>query len=674
MVRLFVWALAGAAFSSQPALAQSAPETADQTPDRITITASRAAQNVDQSIIAVSVTGEAEIKAVSAHHPAELLNRTPGVLLHRGNGAEHLTSIRSPILTGGAGAGSFLYLEDGVPMRAAGFSNINGLFEGLSDFAGGLEVVRGPGSALYGSNAQHGLINILTPDPSAAAPYVQVEAGSYGRYRGQGLWSDQSSLAAISATHEDGWRDEASLDRVAALLRTDGQSGNINWQATLALISLNQETAGFVRGERAYEDEALSQTNSDPEAFRDASAVRAAVRLDGPLNGDWSWTLIPYARSNQMDFAMHFLPSEALEESGHSSAGLLAAMSRTFDGGDIRIGADYERTQGTLSETQFRPTIFSYVQGDHYDYTVDAGVFALYSQARWQISGALSLQAGARYEHTAYDYDNHLASDTIGRTKRIADRSDNFDTFTPHFGALWQTGDHTHIHARLARGVRAPQTTDLYRLQINQEIDEIEPETLDSFELGYRHSFENGARIELTGFVMAKDHVFFRDADGFNVTDGKTRHHGIEFDAHFPFSETISFDVGGIWASHQYDFYRSVGRSSEVIAKGNDVDTAPRWIWNAQMNWQISEEWRASLEWAHVGAYFTDAANDHSYDGHDLLTLRARYAVTDRVEIFGSVRNLLDQRYAERADFAFGSDRYFPGEPRGVSIGVRVVG
>jgi len=48
------------------------------------------------------------------------------------------------VLTGGAGAGSFLYLEDGVPLRAAGFANVNGLFEGGTEFANSLDVLKGP--------------------------------------------------------------------------------------------------------------------------------------------------------------------------------------------------------------------------------------------------------------------------------------------------------------------------------------------------------------------------------------------------------------------------------------------------------------------------------------------------------------------------------------------------
>ena len=105
----------------------------------------------------------------------------PGVFIHRNNGQDHLTAIRSPVLTGGAGAGSFLYLEDGVPLRAAGFANVNGLFESMSEFAGGMEVIRGPGSVLYGSNAVHGLINVLTPAPfDDAGAVISLSAGSFG--------------------------------------------------------------------------------------------------------------------------------------------------------------------------------------------------------------------------------------------------------------------------------------------------------------------------------------------------------------------------------------------------------------------------------------------------------------------------------------------------------------
>ncbi|WP_421789749.1 TonB-dependent receptor [Hyphobacterium sp.] len=652
----------------------SAPAFAE---DVITVTGDRSGETLNETALPVTVFDATELVETGAQHPAELINQAPGAFLHRGNGAEHLTAIRSPVLTGGAGAGSFLYLEDGIALRAAGFSNVNGLFEALSGLAGGVEVVRGPGPALYGSNALHGLIHFRTPDPGSAPDYLELEAGFFGRVRSSAMGvirgQQADTLIGLAGQHEDGWRADAGLDRLEGLIRADGRAGEIDWRFTLAAISLNQETASFIRGANAFEDLAVARSNPDPEAFRDAYAVRGSLRLEGALDAPWRWTLTPYARANAMDFRMHFVPSEALEESGHASIGVQSALVRETAAGRITLGADIERTQGYLIETQERPTIFSFVQGDHYDYEVTATVAALYAQTRQTLSDRLTLQAGARLETTRFEYDNFLPANTVGRFLRLPDRSDDFTVLTPHIGLVWQVDENAVLFGRLARGSRAPQTAELYRLQAGQIIDEIEPEVLDSAELGYRRQFAGGGRIELVGFVMRKTNVFFRDADGINVTNGATRHHGIEFDLAWPLTDRLDVQLTGTWAEHEYDFTRNVGNASEVITEGNRIDTAPEWLWNARLRWQATDTLSGALEWVHVGDYFTNAANTRNYGGHDLLNLRARWAVTHQVEFFGTIRNVTDERYAERADFAFGSDRYFPGEERAVSVGVRVV-
>ena len=599
----------------------------------------------------------------------------PGVRLNRGNGAEHLTAIRSPVLTGGAGAGSFLYLEDGIPLRAAGFANVNGLLEALNGLSSGVEVVRGPGSALQGSNGLHGVINSLTPSPTDTASEFEFELGSFGRRRGRLVITRPgdavSALIAIAGQHEDGWRDEAGLDRVEALVRIDGETPRFDWRATAALVTLQQETAGFVRGSDAYRDLDLVRRNADPEAFRNARALRLALSLNGQAHARTQWHVTSYLRANEMDFLMHFVPSEALERSGHASAGVQTSLARRTGQGEWVIGADVEASTGSLRETQSRPTIFSFVQGEHYDYTVDSALTALYGQGHWALSEALRLQAGLRLERVQYDYDNRLTDNVIGRYQRVADRSDDYDLVLPHVGASWQVDPSSHVVTRLARGARAPQTAELYRLQPGQVIEGIEPETLDSFEIGYRRGSE---RLDwsVTAFAMQKRNVFFRDADGFNVTGGQTRHHGLELALEWQASSSLTLNLAGSWARHLYDFDQPVTTDSETIRAGAEIDTAPQWMWNARAQWQPSARFSGELEWSHMGRYFTDAGNLHTYDGHDLVHLRVRYQWREGVEVFGAIRNLLDTRYAERADFAFGSDRYFPGEGRGVSLGVRM--
>ena len=69
----------------------------------------------------VSALSAEEIAAIGATHINETLGRVPGVWVARGSGQEHLTAIRSPVYAGLGACGEFLYLEDGIPIRPAGF-------------------------------------------------------------------------------------------------------------------------------------------------------------------------------------------------------------------------------------------------------------------------------------------------------------------------------------------------------------------------------------------------------------------------------------------------------------------------------------------------------------------------------------------------------------------------
>lgn len=642
------------------------------------VSAARSPQARDASAVPVAVIDANAIADTGAQHMAELLNRAPGVYIHRGNGAEHLTAIRSPVLSAGAGAGSFLYLEDGISLRAPAFANINGLFEAVDELADRIEIIRGPGGAVYGSNALHGLVNVITPDPAVAGRRVEMEIGSYGRARltaeAGGLTGPGSAYIGLTVRSEDGWRDDASLLRTGLQARLDRDTGATRWSLRASMIHLEQETATFVNGFEAYRDEALSRRNANPEAFRDASAYRMSLHADHTLSGRWSLSGAVYARSNDMAFRLHFLPSRALEFTGHDSIGAQSALTWRGGSGNFTLGADGEWTRGYLIEDQTLASFGQFPQGIHYDYEVEALTGAVFAMGRQALSDTLELEGGARLETTRLDYTNNTADGVIGRFLRLPDRSDSFTTFAPHAGLVWRFADDWRAFARAARGVRAPQTDELYRLQPGQEIDAIEPEVLDSLEAGLRLSRPGGLTVELTVFTMVKRNVFFRDADGLNVTDGRTTHEGVELEGVWPVTDTLTLSGALTWAVHRYDFDRPVSQAFEVIERGNRVDTAPEWLWNLRAGWRPVDTLRLEAEWVHVGEYFADAANDAVYAGHHLVNLRGAVQVREGVELFASLRNAANTRYAERADFAFGGYRYFPGEPRSVSLGVRVRG
>lgn len=175
---------------------------------------------------------------------------------------------------------------------------------------------------------------------------------------------------------------------------------------------------------------------------------------------------------------------------------------------------------------------------------------------------------------------------------------------------------------------------------------------------------------------MEKSNFFFRDADGFNVSDGRTRHAGAEADVLAQLTNSLTFEGSAAYGRHTYRFDRpvqSTPQASENIRLGDDVDTSPRWITNARLVWSPdASPFAAEVEWVRLGRYFADAANAALYPGHDVINLRGSWRFDGGVEAYAALRNAANTFYAERADFAFGEDRYFPAEGRVLTIGVRI--
>jgi len=650
--------------------------------DEVVVTGERRARAAAEAAFSVSTLDGDEVIRLSADHPAEALNRSAGVLIHRGNGQEHLTAIRSPVLTGGAGAGSFLYLEDGVPLRSAGFANVNELLEAHTEIAGRIEVVRGPSGAAYGANAIHGVINVITRDPTDDFGFlIDTSADTVGRIKGRAFFSDERGahgfFAGVSILDDPGYRDDSGADQQKISLRHVWTGARTSISTTFAGFNLNQETAGFVEGPSAYLDETLRRRNANPNSFRDAKGARLSSRIDAELAEGLTLSLTPFVRWNDMRFLLHFFPSQALETNGHWSVG---AQNALYWDRDERLaviaGLDLEYTKGNLSEIQTIATIGTFTQGTHYDYEIEAVSLSPFVSATIELAPRLKATAAGRLDYTRYDYRNLTATGVVGRFLRPPSREDQFTTVSPKFSLAYDGGD-ALVYTSYARGARPPQTTDLYRLQINQTVDPARPETIDAFELGVK-GVRGPFRYEVAGYFMWKRNFFFRDADGFNVNNGRTRHVGGEAEIGVDLPAGFSLDGQASHGRHTYRFDRpvlSLPQASETISFGDDVDTAPRWIAGARLRWQSADErLQTELEWLHLSRYFLDAANTAVYPGHDLLHLRAQWTVTERIALTFALRNALNRLYAERGDFAFGNERYFPGEERTASFGLRIDG
>jgi outer membrane receptor protein involved in Fe transport len=220
------------------------------------------------------------------------------------------------------------------------------------------------------------------------------------------------------------------------------------------------------------------------------------------------------------------------------------------------------------------------------------------------------------------------------------------------------------LYANASVGFRPPEMTELYRLQRGQSVADLDSERIEGYELGLKLA-RGDWRADIAGFDMRKSNVILRESSGYNVSDGRTSHEGIEYQLSWQALDSLRASLGGTYARHRYRFSRAV-EGGETITSGDDVDTAPRELLRAALEYAPGPTLSAEAEWQVVGEYFVDAANAHRYPGHELLNLRARWEFLPGWTAMLRVTNALDRAYADRADFAFGSYRYFPGRPRAV--------
>jgi len=624
-----------------------------------------------------------EIDRIRPTHPAELFARLPGSWVTRGSGQEHLTAIRSPVLSGAGGCGALLILEAGIPIRPPGFCNVNNLFEVNVAQADAVSVLRGPGGIGHASGGLHGVIDITPRSPLIeSGNRLRYETGSddYHRLSGEltGGLGEGTIGMDFSATDAGSFRiDEGYEHQLATLQHAVPVKGG-QWRTVVSAARLDQDTAGYIYGYRAYADTELRRSNVNPEAYREANAMRLITRREWLSASGIEHRLSGFARRSSMDFLQHFLPGQPLERNGQVSAGIQYDRSDPDGGWDW--GFDAELFRGDLSQNQDGPTqgppgrAAIRPPGRHYDYVVDGQRVGGYLARRFDPGGPWSMRVGVHADWIRYDYSNRMSTGNLAEDgtacdfggclyNRPADRSDDFLELAPEL-TLTRTFDNAQAWLRLARGFRAPQATELYRLQRGQDVAELEAEQLDAIELGV--SGTGRMAWELVAFYQHKRNYIFRDGEGFNVSDGKSGHRGIEFSLRHSISETLEAGARGSYAVHWYRFDRDLG--GERIISGRTIPSAPRRLASADLTWRPKADVTGQLAAEYTGEYWLDAANSRRYSGHTLLHLFGEYAYGERWHLGLRLRNMLDRRYAERADFAFGSYRYFPGPGRSVFL------
>ena len=148
--------------------------------NEVIVSGNREVQKRTEVPVAINVISKTQINDTKATRLDMLVNKVPGVFMVDLGNEQHSMSVRQPL----GYSSLFLYLEDGIPIRTVGDFNHNALIEINQASLQRIEVIKGPASSLYGSEAVGGALNFITQSPTPfLSGKVQAEAGSRGYKR-----------------------------------------------------------------------------------------------------------------------------------------------------------------------------------------------------------------------------------------------------------------------------------------------------------------------------------------------------------------------------------------------------------------------------------------------------------------------------------------------------------
>lgn len=668
-------------------------QAADVNLGEISVTGTREETAKAETPATVGTVTDEAITFTRPAHPTEIMGRISGVHINVTNGEGHATAIRHPITTGAV----YLFLEDGIPTRSTGFYNHNALYETNLPQAAGVEVTKGPGTSLYGSDAIGGIVNVITKAaPLEPEAEINLETGAAGwrRFLGSaGTPVGEGGVRAdLNLTHTDGWRDGTEYDRQSANLRWDGYVGGASLKALFTAANIDQQTAGTSRlSEDDYENDPTK--NLTPISYREVQAYRFSLDYEKE-DADTLLSITPYVRSNTMEYmpnwSLGYDPN--ITETGHNSLGVQLKYRKDFAPSRTRlvVGADIDYSPGSRLEHSINPVkdadgiYTSYTVNEViYDYDVAYLGVSPYLHVETSLTERTRLTAGLRYDKMQYDYNNNMADGALiitpwdPSTRKVtynhpSDTTVDFSHLSPKLGLTYLFSDNLNGFASYRRAFRAPSEGDLFRPGKSDASLDLEPVKVDSYELGLRG--RNGSLdYELSVYHMIKtdDLVSYKDPvtdETYTANAGETLHRGVEITTGAPLAAAWRLDLSYSYSTHTYEDWVESGTDYS----GNEIPSAPSHLVNARLGYSpaLLNGGKVELEWERLGSYWLDNANTERYDGHDVLNLRANYPVSQQLEVYGRVMNLRDERYATAAALSAGAPQYAPGAPRSVYVGM----
>jgi outer membrane receptor protein involved in Fe transport len=662
----------------------------------VVVTANR--EGVKRSLAPVAISN-ISTKMIQDARPTsidQVLNKVSGVYMVNLGNEQHSMSIRQPMTT----KSLFLYLEDGIPIRTTGLFNHNALLEINMASVKNIEVIKGPSSSLYGSEAIGGVVNFITSAPTAV-PVVKLSlqgnnigykktelntsftkgkwgfvlSGYYADKRNSFVEYTDFHKATLSARVDYRFSDKTSLvnsytitdyysdmtggiDSARFFNKSFGSNYSFTYRKVKAMryrstLTHNWNERSRTTASLVYRDNSIGQNP--------AYSIKDDYRqLAG---GTWAGNKqLAHGEINEVGFNSYSVIIQQ-RQNFHWKKSLLVAGA-TVDISPSSYLAEYIRvSKDTLSNvyTSYQPADSLLT---HYNSGVNN--YAAFANFEFSPVEKLRIVTSLRYDLFHYNFDNFLQPSAYSGSP---DTTNNFQRLSPKIGFTYKISSRTGVYANYSEGFVPPQVTEIYK---GVKVPELKPSVFFNYEIGGWAELIKGklnADISLYKLEGTNEIVSVKMDDGStqNMNAGTTLHKGIEASINANILKDITFRFSAAYSKHRFIAFVEKGTSYD----GNQMNGAPAWMHNAEIWYKPAQikGLRFGIEWQKIGSYYMDPLNTVKYQGYDAFHVRAGYKCK-AIELWINVMNVTDKYYSYTSSKSKSGYSYTPADPRNINIGI----
>ncbi len=685
-----------------PAIFAPLSASAADNEQTMVVTASPGPVSELETPAAVSVvTGDDLRYAAPQINLSENLGSVPGLqILNRQNYAQDLQlSIRGFGSRSTYGVRGIRLYVDGIPATMPDgqgqTSNID-----LNSVAS-VEVLRGPFSALYG-NASGGVIDVKT-ETGEAPPTIEASSyyGSFGTWRyglkASGATGDGTQPGDVNYTVSStrftthGFRDHSDARKNLANAKLGVRIDDVS---TLTLLLNSVDIRANDPGGLSYsewrDNPRQSPRGEQYDTRKTIRQTQAGLNYQRALSTSDDLSITAYAGQRE---TVQYQSIPAGPQRNPTHPGGVIDLSRHYQGIDSRlthrdtlwtlpvdvtVGLNYENMsenrKGFENFTLDNGVPLYGVKGDkrrderNLMWNLDP-----YLQSSWQLSDALSLDAGVRYSSIWFDANDHYITAANGDDSGEA----SYHKWLPAGALKYKVTDAWNVYLSAGRGFETPTINELsYRSGGQNGLNlALKPSTSDTVELGSKTRIGNGL-FSAALFQTDTDNEIVVDASSGGRTTyknaGKTRRQGLELSLDQQFAWDWKLKMAWTWLDATY---RS-NACGATDCNGNRMPGIARNMGYASFGYQPEQGWYAGADVHYMGDIMADDDNSAKAPSYTVAGLNTGYKfLYERwaLDLFGRVDNLFDKGYVGSVIVNESNGRYYepaPGRNYGVGMSV----